>query len=308
MKYPLRWSGYFIRFSGDTVPSLRSRLIASTATLVRLRDRQFDPARFTTPVAADRKRYAPPRRLGRRVRIEERDFDGWPVYTLTPPDARGGPVLYLHGGAHAVEILPAHWSFVTTLAVRTGRPVVVPIYPLVPAVTHRDVHPVLRRLYTGLPPGAAVMGDSAGAGMALSLVANLPPDVPRPDHLVLLSPSVDLTFANPAIAAAAPRDPLLRVDHVRELGRLYAGADGPEHPRASPINGPLDHLGAVTVFTSTRDLLNADAHRLRDLAATAPGTTVTLHEAADMIHDWMLMPIPEAKTVLAHLADLLSRR
>lgn len=291
------------------MPSLQSRLIATAATLARLRDRQFDPVRFHSPRTPDPTRHGPPTRIRRRVRVDEHRFEGWPVYTLTPP-GRGhrGQVLYLHGGAHAVEIQSAHWSFVSALAVRTDRVVTVPIYPLVPSATHRNVQPVLRRLFADLPTKArtAVMGDSAGAGLALSLVANLPPTVRRPDDLVLLSPVLDLTLTHPRIAAIAPRDPLLRADHLRALGRLYAGADGPEHPEVSPLNGPLDHLGAVTVFTGTRDLLNPDAHRFHDLAATVPGTEVTLHEVADMIHDWMIMPMPEAKTVMSQLAALLS--
>jgi len=101
-------------------------------------------------------------------------------------------------------------------------------------------------------------------------------------------------------------DPLLHADHLRELSRRYAGADGPQHPDVNPVNGPLDHLGVITVFTGTRDILHPDARRFRDLAAAAQGTTITVHEYPGMIHDWMLMPMPEAKTVMATLATLLS--
>lgn len=296
------------------MPSWQSRVITTAMAVARLRDRQFDPARFTAPTPPDPAKYAPPSRVRRRVTVEESRFLGWPVYTVVPRGPVAGHILYLHGGAHAAEIQAVHWSFIATVAAQTGRTITVPIYPLVPAATHRDVQRVLRLLYQTLADRAeagaagplAVMGDSAGAALALTLVAQLPPRVARPRDLVLLSPSLDLTLSNPEIPAIAPRDPLLRADHLRELGRRYAGGDDPAHPDVSPINGPLDHLGTVTVFTGTRDLLHPDALRLRDLATAAPGTTVLLHQAQDMLHDWMLLPIPEAKQVVSRLAALLT--
>ncbi|GAA3300272.1 alpha/beta hydrolase [Dactylosporangium vinaceum] len=296
------------------MPSWQSRAIAAAMTVARLRNRQFDPARFASPAAPDPAKYAPPSGVRRRVTVEESRFLNWPVYTVVPPRPVDGHILYLHGGAHAAEIQPAHWSFVATLAVQTGRTVTVPIYPLVPAATHRDVQPVLRSLYqtladrteAGAAGALAVMGDSAGAGLALTLVAQLPAGVARPRDLVLLSPYLDVTLSNPQIPAFAPRDPLLRADHLRELGRRYAGGDDPAQPAVSPINGPLDRLGTVTVFTGTRDLLHPDALRFRDLAAAAPGTTVLLHQAQDMVHDWMLLPIPEARQVVSRLAAVLT--
>ena len=288
------------------MPSLRSRAIAAALSLARLRDHQFDPTRFTAPTAPNPARYAPRARHRSRVQLLEQAVERWPVFTIVPPSGgRSGQLLYLHGGAFAAEIQPAHWSLVTDLAVRTDRTVTVPIYPLVPAVTHRDVHPVLRRIYFGLPANGpvAVMGDSAGAALAMALVANLPVDAARPRDLVLLSPFLDLTLSDPAIPAT---DPLLRADHLRELGRRFAGTDGPDHPLASPLLGPLDDLGTVTVFTGTRDLLSRDARRLAGLAKPATGTTVTLHEFPGMIHDWMLLPVPEARTVLTMLTALLS--
>jgi epsilon-lactone hydrolase len=290
------------------MPSFRSHLLAFAATRARLRDRQFDPDRFTVATPPDPSRFAPSLRHRRRVQIDEWSFEGWPVFTLTPlGGGRRGQVLYLHGGAHAVEIQRAHWSFAVELAVRTDRTVTVPIYPLVPAATHRDVHPALRRLYTRLPSNdpVAVMGDSAGATLALALVAGLPPAVARPRDLVLLSPVLDLALDNPEIPLFARQDPLLRADHLRELGHRFAGGDALDDPQLSPINGPLDHLGIVTLFTGTRDLLNPDARRLFDLAATSAGTTATLHEFPGMVHDWMLLPVPEARTVMHMLAKLL---
>lgn len=286
-------------------PSLRSRLLARAMMFMRARE-QFNPKRFTAePSTAAR--YSPPPSIAKTVTITRTTFRHWPVFTLAPETPSGKQALYLHGGAWAAEIQAGHWNLVADLAVRTSRTFVVPIFPLVPAVTHRDVTPVLTDLWTATASEAptALVGDSAGATMALNLLASLPEGTPAPDATVLLSPTFDLTFANPESARIAPRDPLLKLDYIRALAAAYAGPDGPDSGAVSPVQARVDHLGAITVFTGTRDLLNPDAHRYADLARDAPGTQVTIEEAAGMVHDWMLMPIPEAKTARAHIARLL---
>jgi monoterpene epsilon-lactone hydrolase len=290
-------------------PSLTSRAIVLLMNLSGLKKRQFNPLNWTGPKAKPRKpdAFVPPSSLSNAVTVERSSFEDWPVYTLTPPGGgSSGSLLYLHGGAYAAEILSSHWAFLGKLAVATNRTITVPIYPLAPEHTHVDVFPTLTRLYREFAAGKtllAVAGDSAGGGMALALIQSLPPDIRRPRDLILLSPWLDATMSNPDIAAVAPTDPLLSLDHVTELGRLYAGTDDTSVPTVSPINGPLDRLGNVTVYSGTREILNPDARRFVAKATNA-GAKVTLRESPGMIHDWALLPIPEAK---ATLADVVAR-
>ncbi len=88
----------------------------------------------------------------------------------------------------------------------------------------------------------------------------------------------------------APHDPLLRADHLRTLASMYAGADGADDPSINPMRSSLDRLGEVHLFNRTRDVFNPDARVFTAKAASASDTTVVLHEAAAMLHDWMLMP------------------
>jgi monoterpene epsilon-lactone hydrolase len=202
-----------------------------------------------------------------------------------------------------------HWNLIGRLAELTDRTVTVPIYPLIPEHSYHDVFPTLLRLYQQAAADQdvdrlAVIGDSAGAGMALALVQSLPAGIPRPGDLILLSPWLDATMTNPDIIAIAPRDPLLNAAHLKTLGHLYALPDPPSVPWVSPINGPLDDLGRVTVFTGTRDVLNPDAQRLKRLAAEH-GTGIVLREYPGMFHDWVLTPIPEAKRVITEIVEVL---
>lgn len=287
--------------------SVRSRLLSTIIGMTRTRETQFDPARFTG-APSTRKAFEPPRKARRAANIVESDFQGWPVFSVAPRSgATTGSVLYLHGGAWAAEIRAGHWTFVAALAAMTGRTFVVPIYPLVPAITHADINPVLVDLWESLAGGGpvALMGDSAGATMVMNLLRSLPSGTHRPDTTILLSPTLDLTLSNPDIAAVAPRDPLLRADHLRALGKLYAGADGVESPTVNPMQSDLDGIGRVHVFTGTRDILNPDAHRFAARASSATDAIVTVHERPEMLHDWMLMPIPEAAATIRAVSTLL---
>lgn len=285
--------------------SFGSRLLAGALLASRVRDRQFRPERFTR--ARRPARFAPPRRLGRDLRVERTTFRGWPVFELTPAGASGAKALYLHGGAWAAEIQPAHWRLIARLAGETSRTFVVPIYPLVPAVTHRDVTPVLVQLWREVAATAptALVGDSAGAVMALALLDGREPRDPRPDVSILLSPAVNPLFDDPESDVIAPRDPLLRLDHVRELARLYAEPEGPGSPAVNPLARDLGGLGDLWIFTGTRDVLHPDARRFASRAAAAAGTAVELVEAPEMIHDWMLFPTPEGREAVRRISALL---
>jgi acetyl esterase/lipase len=249
----------------------------------------------------------------RRLTVERRDADGWPVHRIAPKT--GGPtggVLYLHGGGYIVGIQPMHWDFVARLADLTGRAVTLPDYPVAPAHTHRDMFPTLRRLYADVAPGTAtnrfaVMGDSAGATMSLALVQSLP-QKRRPGDLILMSPWLDATMTNPGIGAVQPQDPMNTTEGLIGLARQWAGPDELSTPELSPINGPLEHLGHVAVFAGTHDILAPDARRLTELAAGADGTDLVLREYPGMTHSWMLTGTgPEADAVRSEIADRLGR-
>jgi len=63
-------------------------------------------------------------------------------------------------------------------------------------------------------------------------------------------------------------------------------------PMVSPIHGPLNGLWSITMFNGTRDILNADAHRLVALAASV-GHPLEYHEGAGMIYNDAILPRPE---------------
>jgi acetyl esterase/lipase len=244
----------------------------------------FNPRR---PIADQRRRIA----LVTRLTLRARGVDFTPT---TCNGVRGefararggtkplGTVLYLHGGAYCLGSPATHRSITSHLARRAGADVFVADYRLAPE------HPFPAALedavaaYRGLLAGGcssarlALVGDSAGGGLALALALRLRQlGEPLPAALVLLSPWVDL--GRPDRGPAPPDEVMVSLPWVEECARLYLGTTDAAEPLASPINGDLRGLPPVLLQVGTDEILLQDSQRLH-AALTQAGATVELQQ------------------------------
>jgi acetyl esterase/lipase len=177
------------------------------------------------------------------------------------------------------------------IARNTGATVVVPIYPLAPQATASTVVPEIADLIAAQiaqrgAQNVSVYGDSAGGGMAISAVQILVGrGSPTPSSMVLLSPWLDVTMSNPAIASID--DPVLSMPSLVRSGLLWAGDLDPADPLVSPIYGSLAGLPPTTIYSGSLDLLSADVLRLQD-DAIAQGAPITFVVRNGEIHDWAI--------------------
>jgi acetyl esterase/lipase len=122
--------------------------------------------------------------------------------------------------------------------------------------------------------------------------------VPALHATVLIAPWLDISGTDPRLAQIAPSDPWLAVPGTRAAGGLYRDGLGEGDWRVSPIHGSFEGLGPITLFSGTRDILNADAHRFLPLARDA-GLAVEFHEGEGMIHNYPILPMPEGDAARA---------
>lgn len=258
----------------------------------------------------------PPAQLTSKHAVSDRRVGDFTCYTVAPS---GGDftraVLYLHGGSYISEITSQHWSFIGRLA-EAGARVEVPIYGLAPQHTYRDACPLVTDVYRDLLGDSdgrdvSLVGDSAGAGLALGFAQSLQAtELPQPRQLVLLSPWLDLTLSHPDIPRVQRSDPWLSREGLVEAGKAWAGGDDPTDFRLSPLNGPLSGLPPVTMYVGTRDILHLDAVRLRDQLEAA-GVPARLVVAEGAFHDYVLAPVPEGReavrTIVRDLAPARTR-
>ncbi|SFU71875.1 alpha/beta fold hydrolase [Bradyrhizobium arachidis] len=288
----------------DPAPSLQSRafnlllrqlpykeqLASAEAVQAHVQKLALQPASFE------------PTGLGRGVEATLTKMGGWPVYYTAPSSGHEGCnfVMFLHGGGYINEIVPAHWRFIGQMTRKARVVCVVPIYPLAPRATAKDVVPATAELLRMLledagPAKVTVVGNSAGASLALAACQWLRDRGHRqPNRLMLISPAAEASVSRPEQTAIAARDPIQDIPGIVEAARLYAGELDVGHPFVSPLNGAFRALAPMTIFSGTRDLLYPDSVDLAE-RARAVGVPVELHLLRDQPHNYALMPTPEGR-------------
>lgn len=297
-----------VKPASDPAPSLQSRIFNLLLRQLPYKERLASAEAVQAHV--QKLALAPtshePSGLGRGVEVTLTKMGGWPVYYTAPSSGFEdcNHVMFLHGGGYINEIVPAHWRFVGKMTRKAGVVCVVPIYPLAPRATAKDVVPRTAELLRMLLEDAGsakvtVVGNSAGAGLAIAACQWLRDHGHRqPSRLVLISPAADASVSRPEQVEIAARDPIQDIPGIIEAGRLYSGELDVGHPFVSPLNGAFRLLAPMTIFSGTRDLLYPDSV---DLAARAraAGVPVELHLLRDQPHNYALMPTPEGRQARA---------
>jgi epsilon-lactone hydrolase len=162
----------------------------------------------------------------------------------------------------------------------------------------------------GLSAGAlAVAGDSAGGGLAVSLlVATGEAGEAGPAAAVLMSPTVDLTSSGASMSERVDQDPISTPALLRELAAAYLAGTDPRTPLASPLFAPLAGLPPLLVLVGTADVLLSDSERLA-AAARQAGVDVTLSVGQGLPHVYPIMlGTPEAAEATDQIGTFLRRR
>ena len=294
--------------------SLRARLLFFLVRISGLKNYLLKPGRDVKIIARDHARgpASPGRWLRRNCNIEKTEINGQPLYRLDPKtDGHSLHIFYLHGGGYAFNIVSLHWHFIKKLIRRTGASVTVPIYPLAPENKWDSSYAMVMDAFEQAvsrygAENIVVMGDSAGGGFSLGLAQMLRNrDKALPRKLVLLSPYLDQTAADPTQIELEKTDILISIDGIRRLGSWWMrdGEDPAMFP-ASPLFEPVDRLPPMLVFAGSDEVLLADSLRLKR-KGDEEGARIDLKIYDRMQHVWMLLPIPEAKRALDEIVDFL---
>lgn len=248
----------------------------------------------------------PPKRLRRNVTVTANWDRGWRAHTVSPAEIPvRGTVVYLHGGGWIHEAAPTHWKWVQRLAEEASVSVVMPAYPLAhEGGTAETVVPRIAELCEEAEGPVILMGDSAGASIAMS-VSLLLAERDTPVALtVLISPPIDMRFTNPDIDAVQPDDPWLVKEGQLEIAEMWIGEHG-EDPVLNPFFGDPHGLNRLMIFSGTRDILNPDA-RLFVARLREAGADVEYYEQPGHLHVYPLLPTPEGRKARRIIVDAVN--
>lgn len=236
-----------------------------------------------------------------------------PAERLTRPLSNPDRVVFfLHGGGY-IAGGPRLYRQVTWRLADAARAAVIsvdyalaPEHPFPAAVD--DAFAAWRALLAeGLDPRrCAILGDSAGGGLALSLALRLRDEgIPLPAAVVAISPWTDLAITGPSAQAGAS-DPMMDASALGPMAAEYlAGAD-PRDPYASPLYGDLHGLPPILIQVGDDEILRDDATRMAEKLEKA-GCPVTLEIWPRMPHVWhAFAPImPEARRAISRIGEFV---
>ena len=159
-----------------------------------------------------------------------------------------------------------------------------------------------------VPERVAVMGDSAGGGLALSLLLRLRDEgVALPAAAVAVSPWTDLAMTGRSFTANAGVDPLLSAEQARRFVHHYLNGTDPRSPYASPLYGEPVGLPPTIIQVGSDEVLRDDAVRMAERMRAA-GCRVELEIWPRMPHVWHLFApvMPEAHRAIARIGEFVA--
>jgi acetyl esterase/lipase len=223
-------------------------------------------------------------------------------------------VLFLHGGGFLFEALFAHWVAVDRLVRETGAEVWFAAYPLLPQATLYEAHDMVLATWQRMcerhdPARIAVLGDSAGATLALTLTHALrAAGRPLPRQLVLASPAQSLfePHIRAQMAAFAPLDVMIPLSLFDVLARLMPERPGTAPWMLRPLEGDFSGFPQTMVLSGTHEVLYPlMPDFLERLAAARVPTEFVSGEG--MCHVWPYIPAaPECVRTLGHMIAALA--
>ncbi len=228
-----------------------------------------------------------------KLAFEDHGADGLLVESVRAIDSPRCVLLHLHGGGFFMGSPESYRDRAMRLSFRLDAEVFVPAYRLAPE--HRypaalDDALTAFRWLRGIRPGSPVFvtGDSAGGGLALSLLMRARDlGLPMPAGAILLSPWTDLTASGRSVDANHGKDLWFTRRHLEVWATHYAGDADVRSPYVSAVFGDLSRLPPLLLLAAENELLLDDARRIHDLSTRAGGDSELL-VGMGMQHDWPL--------------------
>ena len=218
-----------------------------------------------------------------QVVISETEIGGLACQIVEPAHkAAIGTMVYFFGGGY-VSGSPDYDQPITAALSNIGRlRVIAPRYPLAPEDPFPNALCRTLEVYKSVlhdlgGPPVGVVGESAGGGLAISLLQSIRAEgIAAPKRLALLSPWCDMT--NTALEACQTiKDPSLTTSDLCRYRTAYAGHDPLDHLAASPGLAKIPSKWPPTLLTTGgQDMLRLQTLRFAAALRTA-GVTIETH-------------------------------
>lgn len=170
-------------------------------------------------------------------------------------------IVYLHGGVYTYGNINTYQAMLSHLAKSLSAPILYIEYALSPEHPYPTANNEIFKVYSELQKKykgykITVMGDSAGGGLAISLIKDAQKaNLPMPASIALISPWIDLKCANESYVTKQALDPILNKDFLYNHALMYASNNIKE---ADPSELKFKKFPPVFLLVGTDEVLNDD--------------------------------------------------
>ena len=224
-------------------------------------------------------------------------------------------ILYLHGGGYCIGSTSSHRPIIERLCADFGGVVYSLDYRLapeynfpVPLIDSTAAYQWL--LSEGYSSSElAIVGDSAGGGLALSTLINLREEgIPLPSSGVLISPWLDLSSSGNSIIKNESIDPIINKETLNSFASKYLNGALPTTHLASPLFAELNDLPPILLQVGDMEMLFDDSIRLKEKAADY-NIQVELKIWKKMVHVWHIFApiLPEGQAAIIEISSFIKK-
>ena len=238
-------------------------------------------------------------KIPKGVNLEEIQIGDIPAekYILQAKDSEDSSskvMLYLHGGGYIFGSYKAYRSFVSKLCKKLHVNAYCINYRLAPENPFpaglNDAFFTYKWLLEekSIPPeNIIIMGDSAGAGLALALLVRIKSHkLPQPNATICLSPFTDLTLKSETMITKLNDEVFFNIKNIKSSVEAYLGNESPENPEVSPLFANFKGFPPTFIQVGSREVLLDDslvlARKMREQEVS-----VTLDVQEGMFHAFL---------------------
>ena len=288
--------------------SIQAKVITRLGSSIKSRfiDPDFDTYGMLKQIRKKTKKKGLPKWLLTRRIIQNETKLSNSTVTWIGNNSSNKVVFFVHGGGYVLGLNAAHKLLAHKICKMSGSRVLIVEYRLAPEhpfpAAIEDVTEAYEYVlsHVSSPTDIVLVGESAGAGLCLSLLGRIKKAKKKmPQGAVLMSPLLDLTFSGASIISRADRDPFLHPNMLNAVAKFYCGPETAINTEISPLFGDLAGYPPLLVQVGSEEILFDNATRLVQLSKKQ-GVSAELEVWPGMFHSFQTMAsiLPEAKQAL----------
>lgn len=236
---------------------------------------------------------------------------GVPALRVTPDNPPDASVLYLHGGGYVGGSAFGYRHLAGAIAATAQASALVVDYRLAPehphpAAVHDAMNAYLWLLDAQAGPSKIIIaGDSAGGGLAMSLLLTLRErDIPLPAGAVLLCPWVDLEGRTQRPPQEAPV--LISPELARRFAQAYLGGQPGDDPTLDPLRTDLSRLPPILIQAGSGDgVLQENQLLARHLKECGVDARISIYPVPTHVFHIFWTFLPEAIDALGEIGEFV---